>query len=218
MRRFAAAGAAFCCAALAVGPAGAQEQAAVAQPQSAFAGLATPAQASPAAVPATEELPDPATLTMPALAFTPTPEIEADYDKYFYFHRPNTGFLDAYADVKECDALASGISYYGGANPAMASAFSQYGVLAAGLGSAIGSAVADAIFGSAERRKMRRINLRNCMGFKGYQRYPLAHDLWSEFNFEEGMGRKREGVRQDALMLQALVAAGPKPQTQELPL
>ncbi len=100
----------------------------------------------------------------------------------------------------------------------MAGATAQYGVLAAGLGSAIGSAIADAIFGSAERRKMRRINLRNCMGFKGYQRYPLTHDLWEKFNFEEGMGRKREGVRQEALVLQALVASGPTPQTGELPL
>jgi hypothetical protein len=209
MRRFVAASAAFCCAALAAGPLAALQ-------------AETPAPATPevvaAAAPPTEELPDPATLKMPDLAFAPTPEIVADYDKYFYFHRESTGFLDAYNDVKECDALASGISYYGGNSAAMAGATVQYGVLAAGLGTAIGSVVADAIFGSAERRKMRRVNMRNCMGFKGYQRYPLTHDLWEKFNFEEGMGRKQETVRQDALVLQALVASGPKPLTGALPL
>jgi hypothetical protein len=82
----------------------------------------------------------------------------------------------------------------------------------------IGSAIADAIFGSAARRAQRRINLRNCMGFKGYQRYGLAEKQWKDFNFEEGHGRKKEGERDDALELQALVASGPKPTAKELGL
>ena len=94
----------------------------------------------------------------------------------------------------------------------------QYGALAGGIGGALGSAIADAIFGSAARRQQRRINLRNCMGFKGYQRYGLSEDLWKEFNFEEGLGRKKENERDDALELQALVASGPKPTTKELGL
>lgn len=166
-------------------------------------------QAEPVAAGETgAETPDPAKLKMPALAFAPNPMIEADYDKYFYFHRAGTSFAEAYADIKECDALASGISLYMGAtmNPIMA----QYGVL--------GTLMADAIFGSSERRRIRRENLRNCMFFKEYQRYGLTHELWDSFNFEEGMGRKREGVREQALQLQALVASGPMPQTKELGL
>lgn len=174
-------------------------------------------QAAPQLVP--YELPDPATLTRPKLEFTPTPQDEADFDKYFYFHREGTTFAEAYADIRECDALASGSSIYlGGNSAAIAGATAQYGVLAAGIGSAVGSLLADAIFGSAARRQQRRINLRNCMGFKDYQRYGLTGELWKDFNFEEGHGRKKEGERDDALELQALVASGPKPTTKELGL
>lgn len=78
----------------------------------------------------TSAAPDPAGITMPALDFAPTPEIEADYEKYFYFHRAGAGFAEAYNDIKECDALASGANFYGGANQAaIAGATAQYGAL-----------------------------------------------------------------------------------------
>jgi hypothetical protein len=169
--------------------------------------------------PRSYELPDPATLPQPVLEFTPTPEIEADFDKFFYFHRDDTAFADAYGDIRECDALASGSNIYMGADSSsMASAMSTYGPMAGAVGGVIGSAIADAIFGSAARRQQRRINLRNCMGFKGYQRFGLAEKQWKDFNFEEGHGRKKEGERDDALELQALVASGPKPAAKELGL
>lgn len=201
-------------------PAFAQDAAAVAAPPA----VAPAAEAPPPAVTSTiaapvYELPDPATLKRPVLDFKPTPEIEADYDKYFYFHRDGTSFPEAFDDVRECDALASGSNIYMGADSAaMGAAMAQYGVLAGGVGGALGGLMADAIFGSAARRQQRRVNLRNCMGFKGYQRFGLSGDLWKEFNFEEGHGRKKEGERNEALELQALVASGPKPTTRELGL
>ena len=115
-----------------------------------------------------------------------------------------------------CGPPANGVCEDGSA--AMAGAMANYGVLAAGIGSAVGSLIADAIFGSAARRQQRRINLRNCMHFKDYQRYGITGELWKDFNFEEGHGRKKEGERDDALELQALVASGPKPKTKELGL
>jgi hypothetical protein len=164
------------------------------------------------------ELPDPATLTRPVMEFAATPEIEADFEKFFYFHRDETQFAEAYADIRECDALASGANIYMGGDSFMTNYMAtQYG-LGGAVGGVIGSAIADAIFGSAARRQQRRINLRNCMGFKGYQRYGMAEKLWKEFNFEEGHGRKKEGERDDALELQALVASGPKPAAKELGL
>ena len=164
-------------------------------------------------------IPSPAGLVPPKLDFTPTPEIEGDFDKYFYFHRADTSFEEAYADIRECDALASGSSIYlGGDSASMAASMAQYGGLAGGIGSAIGSAIADAIFGSAARREQRRTNLRTCMSYKGYQRYGLSRELWTAFNFEEGLGRKREPVRLQALALQALVASGPQPSAKELGL
>lgn len=177
----------------------------------ALAVQSVPAMAQPSAAP------DPAGITMPALDFAPTPEIEADFEKYFYFHRAGAGFAEAYNDIKECDALASGANFYAGGNQAaIAGATAQYGALAGGVGGALGSAMTDAIFGSAQRRKMHRINVRNCMNFKEYKRYGLSRDRWTEFNFEEGMGRKKEDVRETALRSQALVASGTVPSLKAL--
>jgi hypothetical protein len=152
----------------------------------------------------------------PVTAFSPTPEDEAVYDKYFYFHRDGTDFAEAYADIRECDSLSSGISFYlGSGEPYPGYYGGQYG-MAGVIGAAIGNALADAIHGSAQRRKFRRINMRNCMGFKEYSRYGLSKDLWEEFNFEEGHGRKAEEVRIKALQRQALIASGPKPDRKAL--
>ncbi|MXP31568.1 hypothetical protein GRI94_07010 [Erythrobacter jejuensis] len=153
-----------------------------------------------------------ADIAMPDLAFDPGEINPKDHEKYFIFHRPETSFNQAYADITECDALGSGINVYRGVDSgAIASAMTQYGVLAGGIGGAIGGMMADAIFGSAERRKARRINVRNCMYYKGYDRYALEKDLWQEFHFEEGFGRKEESKRNAALLQQARVASGPKP-------
>ena len=156
-------------------------------------------------------------IAMPDLAYTPDPTVAADFDKYFFFHREGTDFSQAYADITECDSLASGINFYMGADSAaISSAMSQYGVLAGGIGGAIGGLMADAIFGSAERRRIKRINLRNCMFYKGYDRYGLEKELWQAFHFEEGLSRENAKDREAALLKQARVASGPKPQTEVL--
>ncbi|MEG3149858.1 hypothetical protein U1769_08160 [Sphingomonas sp. ZT3P38] len=147
-------------------------------------------------------------IAMPDLAFAEAPADIATYDKYFFFHRENTSFDEAYADIKECDALASGIRYYGGGYDVD---IGQYG-LGGAIGEALGNILADAIWGSAERRKIRRANLRNCMFYKEYQRYGMSEQRWKAFNFEEGNGRKKDDEREVALLQQAKVAAGPKPQ------
>lgn len=158
-----------------------------------------------------------AALPMPDTAFEETPLIAADYDKYFFFHRENTSIDEAFADILECDALGSGSAYYGGGdvNPA---AFAQYGVLPSAIGGAVASIMVDAIAGSAERRRIRRINMRNCMGFKGYARYGLEKDLWQKFNFEEGFEREEASSREIALKRQARLASGPAPKQKALPL
>ena len=106
-------------------------------------------------------------VAMPDLAFEATPADVETYDKYFYFHRDETDFDTAHHDISECDALSSGIKYYSGGGNYMSSYFAtQYG-LAGAAGGVIGNAISDAIYGSAERRRIRRISMRNCMGFKG---------------------------------------------------
>ncbi|AOL95631.1 hypothetical protein [Porphyrobacter sp. LM 6] len=155
-------------------------------------------------------------IEMPSLAYTPDPTITQDFDKYFFFHRPDTDFDHAYADITECDSLASGINFYmGGSDWAMQNAVMQYGAAGA-IGGALGSLMADAIFGSAERRRIKRINLRNCMYYKGYDRYGLEKELWQKFHFEEGLSRENAKDREAALLKQARVASGPKPQLEVL--
>lgn len=150
----------------------------------------------------------------PDLKFIETPADTEDYDKYFYFHRENTSFDQAFADIKECDALTSGIRYYGGGSGA--APYPYGGTIGGALGSAIGSALADAIFGSAERRRIRRVNMRTCMGFKEYARYGMEKERWQSFQFEEGLGKVRGEKRENYLLQQAKVASGPRSETQVL--
>lgn len=156
---------------------------------------------------------DPAKVETPALTFTETEEDKTGYEKYFYFVRDDTDFVTAYQDIRECDALARGVGIYLGSSQAP---YPYAGTLAGAAGSVIGSMVADAIFGSAERRKQRRTNLRTCMGYKGYSRYGLNKDLWQAFNFEEGNGTVPDDRRQQFLQMQAKAAISGRPSTKEL--
>ncbi|MFA5966103.1 MAG: hypothetical protein WC804_18955 [Sphingomonas sp.] len=151
-------------------------------------------------------VPDPATVAMPALAFSATPEIEATYDKYYYFHRADTTFETALADIRECDAFARGLNINMGYTQVP---YPYAGTMAGAIGGAIGNALAFAIFGSAQKRKLRRTNMRRCMHYKGYERYGLKRDLWETFNFEEGLSSVKEVDRQRFLAQQAKVASTP---------
>lgn len=156
---------------------------------------------------------DPATIAMPELAFTPDPTIEKDFDKYYYFHRDDADFTTALADLRDCDNLSRGLARPLGN---METPY-PYNMTTGGLiGGAIGNAMVAAIFGSAQVRAMRRINMRRCMFYKGYDRYGLPKDTWQAFNFEEGFSDLSETRRQGFLMQQAKVASGPKPTTEVL--
>ncbi|MGH6781481.1 MAG: hypothetical protein ACREB5_05200 [Sphingomonadaceae bacterium] len=156
-----------------------------------------------------------AQVAMPKLAFTPNGEDAKDFDKYYYFHRADTDFATAYVDISECDGYARGLS----SGIAYAQVPYPYTYTMAGaVGGAIGNVMVQAIFGSAEKRRLRRVNMRKCMYFKGYERYGLAKELWEEFNFEEGLSGVSEKDRQRFLKQQALVAASAQPEAKGLGL
>lgn len=169
---------------------------------------------SPFGKPTAAEL-DPASVKMPELAFTPSPADAEDFDKYYYFHRDSTDFATAYVDLRECDGYASGLMSGIGYS---AVPYPYAGTMAGALGGAIGSALAVAIFGSAEKRKARRVNMRLCMFYKGYQRFGLPKSLWTEFNFEEGIGHVDHERRIELLKRQALVASQATPKGEALGL
>jgi hypothetical protein len=145
-----------------------------------------------------------AKLEMPKLEFTETPEDAKNFDKYYFFRRDETDFPTAYADITECDGYARGLvsSYKYQDAP-----YPYAGTLAGAAGGMIANAMMAAIFVPGEKRRMRRVNMRQCMGFKGYDRMGLSKDLWDSFNFEEGTGAEEEQSRLKALKLQALVAS-----------
>lgn len=151
---------------------------------------------------------DPASLPLPDLAFTPNQEAEDNYDKYFFFNRADTDFATAYGDLQECDGYARGLSYRTG-NAAVP--YPYAGTVGGILGGVIANVMDDAIYGSAERRRLRRTNMRICMGFKGYTAFGLPKAIWEQFNFEEGNARVEEGRRQRFLQMQARAASGPRP-------
>ena len=160
-------------------------------------------------------IPDPASIAMPKLEFTATPVIEADFDKYFFFNRADTSFEQALGDLRECDGFARGLT----SGYRYQEAPYPYTYTAAGVaGGLIANVMISAIFGSSEKRRLRRLNMRRCMGYKGYQRYGLEKDLWQEFHFEEGFSGETEVKRQAMLAQQAKVAAGPRPAGKELGL
>ena len=147
---------------------------------------------------------DPAKVTMPALAFKDDGTMAADFDKYYAFRRADTDFRTAYADIAECDGYARGLQS-GDRLRADALSLCRYdgGRGRRGARQRHGGM----IFGSGEKRRMRRVNMRTCMNFKGYDRYGLSKDVWDTFNFEEGLSGVSEDKRQVYLKQQALVAS-----------
>ncbi|MDP9413479.1 MAG: hypothetical protein M3Q08_05170 [Pseudomonadota bacterium] len=156
---------------------------------------------------------DPAAVAVPSLAFKPDAEAIKNFDKYFYFHREDTDYVTALADIPECDGYARGLSYHAGNVPV---GYPYAGTIGGAIGGAIGNALADAIYGSAMRRQQRRVNMRTCMGYKEYKAYGLPKEIWVKFNFEEGLTAVEEDKRQAFLRQQAKVASGPKPDQEEI--
>jgi hypothetical protein len=143
-------------------------------------------------------------VAMPELAFTGNGTEAADFDKYYAFHRDGTDYATAFADLVECDGyargLTSGINYQEPVYP-------YAGTMAGAVGGALANAMVAAIFGSAEKRRLRRVNMRTCMNFKGYDRFGLPKSVWDKFNFEEGLGSVNEQKRLAYLRQQAMVAS-----------
>ena len=160
-------------------------------------------------------VPDPATVPMPKLDFVSNPLIEADFDKYYFFNRANTTFEEALADLRDCDGFARGLS---SGYKYQEAPYPYTYTMAGAAGGVIANVMIAAIFGSAEKRRLRRVNMRRCMGYRGYARFGLEKDLWQEFNFEEGFSGEGEDKRQAMLAQQAKVASGPRPAGKELGL
>ena len=160
---------------------------------------------------------NPDAVPMPDIQFAATGPDQKDFDKYFFFHRQQTDFATAYADIRECDQYVRGLP---GAGTGLSNAFStgmmtQFGMAGGVAGSIIGGIIAAEV-AAAEQRKLRRRTLMTCMGFKEYRAYGLPKEKWELFNFEETRAPKDEGQRQYYLQMQAKAASGPQPSTGQI--
>lgn len=160
--------------------------------------------------------------TMLALLLTPlgasaqttaVPAEKPDYSKYFYFHKEGVSSVAAQADFDECTTYGANVTniepgtqtmyvpYTGALSPLAAG-------LAGGIGAALGSLLADALFKGPQRKAMRRTVMRKCMGFKGYQRYGMNKQAWEKL---------ADGDDQAAVSARfATLASGPKPSAEAL--
>lgn len=131
-----------------------------------------------------------------ALSSPTKPADARDFDKYFYFYRTGTDFESALADLRACDALASGLTPNAG-KPA--------------IFSGLATAVLSSEIAAANRRALRRISLRRCMFFKGYGRYGISKATWQMLNPETDATSLNMG-----LSLRARAASGTAPASMDL--
>ena len=157
--------------------------------------LAVPAGAAPVAV-----LPAPESIAVPDLSAPPSAADLKNGDKYFVFHRPGVDFAEAFRDIGECDAMARNLL------PGTGNSLYQGAAVYAAVGAIV----------SANRRNVRRDNLRRCMFFKGYGRYALPKALWQQIAFDEGADPVSDEARRPFLLRQARIASRPQPRGPEL--
>ena len=162
------------------------------------------ATAQTASAPAPQDLPDPATIVIPSLA-TDGPDADG---KYAYFHKQGVGFAAAFADLSECYSYANApippvvlparVAVV--TAPPAELARSRVGPSPYGL---LGMGIASLLLPGIDRR-LHQANMRMCMGFKAYKRYPLGKQAYIALT--EGEGRQ-------SILMQARIASGPMPAT-----
>lgn len=177
--------------------------------------LAIPAAAQDAEIKPVER-PDPTSLSLPDLAFKPTPRDIRRYDTYYYFHKPGVSYERAFADFDQCHGYAlssqlgmltptiiplgaAAIQDGSSRRAAYSNAFAMYGLVGMGIA---------AIFISEAEDGNARATVRKCMTYKNYVRYGLNRALFKKI--EEGTDAQRLGRW-------ALIASGPAPQAEVLP-
>lgn len=147
------------------------------------------------------ERPDPASLTVPDVTFTPTKSDLRRFDEYYYFNKPGIDYARAFADLDQCRGYAQAAKFVSftpmmvplGADAIRTPEFKpgmQPGLLVAFL-------IADA------ESDYGRVMARRCMHFKGYARYGLTRALSKQMD---------QGSDAEKLGRQALLASGPQPQ------
>jgi hypothetical protein len=160
------------------------------------------------------ERPDPSSVTVPDLRFTPTPGDVADYDEYYYFYRQGVSYEQAFADLDQCRMYVLASSLTSVLPPRFVPLkgdvvsrsdskivdfyYASYGI--------VGGLLAGAVMDEENSENARGTNKR-CMAYKGYSRYGTTRDIWD---------RIAAGGDAEKLARMARIASGPEPQAKAI--
>lgn len=176
--------------------------------------LVLPVQLAAQTVDPTENLPEPASISVPDVTPSHDANVRNQGYKFYYFHNSAVTFAEAYQDLKECRAhlvVGGGVPVpsfvpwddaHGDEGHArkIPVAVPMYGV--------VGAAMAAIILPKMERGVAGNKVLR-CMTTRGYQRYAIPQASWDILNY---------GDEQKLLLMQAKLASGSKPQDEPVVL
>lgn len=158
----------------------------------------------PAAAGAQEALPDPASVTVPDLSGSADPAVVENGWKYFFYHRPDTSFAEAYADIADCYRFLTPAGWANVRIPRfipwvervpgehMSTGYFEHSGL---VGLAIG-----AMFEGTLSRRDRQAKMRRCMEPRGYTRYGVAEEIWENV---------ADMPPEQGIAVQAKIASGP---------
>lgn len=151
----------------------------------------------------TPSLPDPASITVPDLSNSSDPVVLENGWKYFFFHRRDTSFAEAHADITDCYRFLSPASWANVKLPRFvpwddraAVTFDSSRTWNYGL---VGELIGGMVEGTLMRRD-RQSKMRLCMETRGYTRFGVAEEIW-----ENVIAKPPE----EAIAIQAKLASGP---------
>ncbi len=153
--------------------------------------------------------PDPATVTIPDLAFTPTPGDVRNYDDYFYFYKPGVTYETAFADIDTCRMYGESarlVTVPPKFVPLGADAVRRPNAMANGVGAQYG-VVGLLIAGLIIEEDATNATSRRCLHYKGYVRYGTRWDIAKKI---------AAGSDVERVARMASIAAGAAPQTEAL--
>jgi hypothetical protein len=161
------------------------------------------------------ERPDPATVSVPDIAFTPTKSDINHFDEYFYFHKPGVRYERAFADLNQCRTYGMVATVYG-PPPVLAplggeldgqriDPLGRKNPLTDKNGEYVG--ILPAIFITNYMEELARGTERRCMMWKGYARYGVSRTLWQQIE---------TGSAAEKLARMAVLASGPAPTVQAI--
>lgn len=134
----------------------------------------------------------------------------ADERKYFILHKPGVAIAQAEADLRFCwrylprgaQRTAPDFVAWRRPDPARKAQQDQFNTQFGLIGGVIGGIIAGPL-----ERSLRQSRIFRCMVPRGYKRYRTSEAVWKRLN---------EGDAEQAIGLQARIAAGPVPPTSEV--